>query len=128
MFLSKANPVLAASLATTLFSNAGVPPLAGFYGKLNIFMGLIESSIQFMAVAGVLCTTMGAFYSIRLVKIVYYHPSSSSSQGRPHCATKPISKESAIVLALTFFFTLFFFIYPSFLFVITHSAALSFGA
>lgn len=123
--LSKANPVLAAALATTLFSNAGVPPLAGFYGKLNIFMAAIGSTTYFLAVAGVLCATMGAFYSIRLVKIIYYHP--SRCQGRPHCATKPISKESAIILALTFNFTLFFFLYPSFLFVLTHSAALSLG-
>jgi proton-translocating NADH-quinone oxidoreductase chain N len=123
--LSKANPVLAASLTITLFSNAGVPPLAGFYGKLNIFMGAIGSTTYFLASFGVSCATMGAFYSIRLVKIIYYHP--SRCQGRPHCATKTIGKESAIILGLALSVTLFFFLYPSFLFVITHSAALSLG-
>ena len=119
-FLSRTNPVLAASVATILFSNAGIPPLAGFYGKLNIFLSAVSGSMYLLAVAGVLCATMGAFHSIRLVKIIYYHPS------RPHWESpKQISKESAIVSAFTSFFTLFFFLYPSSSFVITHSAALT---
>ncbi len=124
--LSKTNPVLAASFAAILFSNAGIPPLAGFYGKLNIFLSAVSGSMYFLAVAGVLCATMGAFYSIRLVKIIYYH-SVQSDRPRYHLgeSPKPISKESAVILAFTFFFTVFFFLYPSFLFILTHSAALS---
>lgn len=119
--LSKTNPILAFTAAIILFSNAGVPPLAGFYGKLNIFLAAVEESIYFIALAGVLCSVMGAFYSIRLVKILYFH----STTKRTWIWYKTTSKATSIVLALTFSFTLLFFIYPSFLFSITHSAALS---
>ena len=71
--LSKTNPLLACTAAMIFFSNAGVPPLAGFYGKLNIFLAAVEASMYFVALAGVVCSVMGAFYSIRLVKILYYH-------------------------------------------------------
>ena len=117
-FISKTNPILAATVATILFSNAGIPPSAGFYGKLNIFLSAVSGSMYFLAVAGVLCATMGAFHSIRSVKIIYYHPS------KPHWESpKQISKESAIILASTFSLTSFFFLYPSSLFTITHPAA-----
>lgn len=119
--LSKSNPLLAFSAAIIFFSNAGVPPLAGFYGKLNVFLAAVENSMYFLALVGILCSVMGAFYSIRLVKIVYYHSMSESAWP----FYQPISKENAIVLALTFFFTLFFFLSPSFLFLTAHSAAIS---
>lgn len=118
--LSETNPILAFTAAIIFFSNAGVPPLAGFYGKLNIFLAAVEESMYFIALAGVLCSVMGAFYSIRLVKILYFH----SMTKRTWIWYKTMSKASSIVLAFTFFFTLLFFLYPSFLFSITHAAAL----
>jgi len=71
--LSKTNPLLAATAAVLFFSNAGIPPLAGFYGKLNIFLAAMENSVYFLAFSGVICSVIGAFYSIRLVKILYFH-------------------------------------------------------
>lgn len=118
------NPVLAFTTAAILFSNAGIPPLAGFYGKLNVFSAAIEAKMYFLAIAGVICATMGAFYSIRLVKIIYYHKTPFGAGKRVHLF-KQVSKESSIILASTFFFTVFFFMNPSFLFILTHSAALS---
>jgi proton-translocating NADH-quinone oxidoreductase chain N len=119
--LAKTNPILAFTAAMVFFSNAGIPPLAGFYGKLNVFLTAVENSMYFLALSGILCSVIGAFYSIRLVKIIYFH--SMSNETWPFY--QPISKENAIVLALTFFFTLFFFLAPSFLFITAHSAALS---
>ncbi len=119
--LSKTNPLLAATAATIFFSNAGVPPLSGFYGKLNVFLAAMENSMYFLAFSGVICSVIGAFYSIRLIKILYFH----SVKEKHWNHYKPISKENSIVLGITFFFTLFFFLSPSFLFTITHSAALS---
>lgn len=78
--LSKTNPILAASAAIIFFSNAGVPPLAGFYGKLNVFLAAMEASMYVLAIAGILCSVMGAFYSIRLVKIIYFHSMAPSKQ------------------------------------------------
>ena len=119
--LSKTNPLLAVTAGILFFSNAGVPPLAGFYGKLNIFLAAMEGSVYFLAFSGILCSVIGAFYSIRLVKILYFH--SVSQKHWNHY--KLISKENSILLGITFFFTLFFFLSPSFLFTLTHSAALS---
>ena len=119
--LSKTNPLLAATAAILFFSNAGVPPLAGFYGKLNVFSDAVASSMYLVALAGVICSVLGTFYSIRLVKIIYFH---RMDQQR-WTWYRTMSKESSIVLAISFFFTVFFFLYPSFLFTITHSAALS---
>ncbi len=76
--LSKTNPLLAATLAIVFFSNAGVPPLAGFYGKLNVFLAAVEGSMYFLAFAAIICSGIGAFYSIRLIKIIYYHNISTS--------------------------------------------------
>lgn len=80
--LSRTNPVLALTMAAILFSNAGIPPLAGFYGKLNVFLAAIDSSMYFLALSGIICTTIGAFYSIRLVKIIYFH-AMPATQGVP---------------------------------------------
>jgi NADH-quinone oxidoreductase subunit N len=71
--LSKTNPLLAATAATIFFSNAGVPPLSGFYGKLNVFLAAMENSMDVLALSGVICSVIGAFYSIRLIKILYFH-------------------------------------------------------
>lgn len=119
--LAKTNPILALTAAIIFFSNAGIPPLAGFYGKLNVFLTAVENSMYFLALSGILCSVVGTFYSIRLVKIIYYHSISNTNWH----FYQPISKENAIVLALTFFFTIFFFLAPSFLFITAHSAALS---
>lgn len=78
--LSKTNPILAASAAIILFSNAGVPPLAGFYGKLNVFLAAVSASMYLLAIAGILCSVLGAFYPIRLVKIIYFHSMAPSKQ------------------------------------------------
>lgn len=119
--IARSNPLLALTFAVILFSNAGVPPLAGFYGKLNIFLAAIESHMYFVAIAGIICSVIGAFYSIRLVKILYFHRMSLKSWPQ----WKTISRENAILLACTFFFTLFFFLKPSFLFIAAHNAALA---
>lgn len=121
--LSKANPLLAITAAILLFSNAGVPPLAGFYGKVNVFLVAVESSMYFLAILGILCSVMGAFYSIRLVKIIYFHGLKYGINNWTWY--KQINKLSSIILAITLFFTLFFFLFPSFLFTLTHLGALS---
>lgn len=121
--LSKANPLLAITAAILLFSNAGVPPLAGFYGKVNVFLVAVESSMYFLAILGILCSVMGAFYSIRLVKIIYFHGLKYGINNWTWY--KQINKLNSIILAITLFFTLFFFLFPQFLFTLTHLSALS---
>ena len=69
--LSKNHPMLSLSLLIILFSLAGIPPLAGFFAKFYIFKSVIEQSMYFLAVVGLLSTVVAAFYYLRLIKIMY---------------------------------------------------------
>jgi NADH-quinone oxidoreductase subunit N len=51
---------------------AGIPPLAGFFAKFYIFKAVIEQSMFFLAVVGLLSTVVAAFYYLRIIKIIYF--------------------------------------------------------
>ena len=70
--LSKNHPILSLSFLIILFSLAGIPPLAGFFAKFYIFTSVIEQSMYFLAVVGLLSTVVAAFYYLRLIKIMYF--------------------------------------------------------
>jgi NADH-quinone oxidoreductase subunit N len=70
--LSKNHPVLSMSLLVILFSLAGIPPLAGFFAKFYIFMSVIEQSMYFLAIVGLLSTVIAAFYYLRIIKVIYF--------------------------------------------------------
>jgi NADH-quinone oxidoreductase subunit N len=70
--LSKNHPLLSLSLLIILFSLAGIPPLAGFFAKFYIFKAVIEQSMYFLAIAGLLSTVIAAFYYLRVIKIIYF--------------------------------------------------------
>lgn len=73
--LAKQRPVLAASFAALLLSMAGIPPLAGFLAKLAVFQAGIQSGLTWLAVVGLLCSVVSAFYYLRLIKIMYFDAS-----------------------------------------------------
>tara|TARA_B100001121_G_scaffold305912_1_gene324447 strand:+ start:105 stop:1523 length:1419 start_codon:yes stop_codon:yes gene_type:complete len=70
--LSKNHPLLSISLLVILFSLAGIPPLAGFFAKFYIFKSVLEQSMFFLAIVGLLSTVIAAFYYLRLIKIMYF--------------------------------------------------------
>jgi NADH-quinone oxidoreductase subunit N len=70
--LSKNHPILSLSLLVILFSLAGIPPLAGFFAKFYIFKAVIEQSMYFLAIVGLLSTVIAAFYYLRIIKIIYF--------------------------------------------------------
>ena len=70
--LSKNHPVLSLSLLTILFSLAGIPPLAGFFAKFYVFKSVIEQSMYFLAIIGLLSTVIAAFYYLRIIKVIYF--------------------------------------------------------
>ncbi len=70
--LSSNHPILSIALLIVLFSLAGIPPLAGFFAKFYIFMAVIEQSMYFLAIIGLLSTVVAAFYYLRLIKIIYF--------------------------------------------------------
>ena len=70
--LSKNHPLLSLSMLLILFSLAGIPPLAGFFAKFYVFKAVVEQSMYFLAIVGLLSTVVAAFYYLRIIKIMYF--------------------------------------------------------
>ena len=70
--LSKNHPILSLSLLVILFSLAGIPPLAGFFAKFYVFKAVIEQSMYFLAIVGLLSTVIAAFYYLKIIKVIYF--------------------------------------------------------
>ena len=72
--ISKNHPLLSFAFLIILFSLAGIPPLAGFFAKFYIFIAVIEQSMYFLAITGLLATVVSAFYYLRIIKVIYFDP------------------------------------------------------
>lgn len=70
--LNSKNPVLAASMALFMFALAGIPPLAGFFGKYYVFVAAIKSGLTWLAIAGVLASVISVYFYIRIVVLMYF--------------------------------------------------------
>ncbi|HRW60853.1 MAG TPA: proton-conducting transporter membrane subunit, partial [Defluviicoccus sp.] len=70
--LSKTSPAIALGLAIFMFSMVGIPPLAGFFGKLYIFLAAIKGELFTLAIIGVLSSVVAAYYYLRIVKVMYF--------------------------------------------------------
>lgn len=70
--LSRTNPGMAAALAIFMFSMAGVPPLAGFFGKFMVFAAAWHSGLYALVAIGAVSSIVGAYYYLRVVKVMYF--------------------------------------------------------
>jgi NADH-quinone oxidoreductase subunit N len=70
--LARTNGPMAFFLGAMMFSLAGIPPLGGFFAKFYVFAAAIEANLFALAVIGVLCSVVGAFYYLRIVKVIYF--------------------------------------------------------
>ena len=70
--LYRSQPLMAGCLAIILFSMAGIPPMAGFIGKLIILNIVVDNNLFFLAVIAVLTSVIAAFYYIRLIKSIFF--------------------------------------------------------
>ena len=104
--LSKNHPLLSLSLLIILFSLAGIPPLAGFFAKFYIFTSVIEQSMYFLAIVGLLSTVIAAFYYLRIIKIIYFENEKEKFDNDHHTLLKFSLVFSTILI-------LFYFIFPS---------------
>jgi len=104
--LSKNHPILSFSMLIILFSLAGIPPLAGFFAKFYIFMTVIEQSMYFLAIIGLLSTVIAAFYYLRIIKVIYFDPEKEKYDTDHHLGLK-------ITLFLSTVFILIYFISPN---------------
>ena len=106
--LSKNHPILSLSLLILLFSLAGIPPMAGFFAKFYIFISVIEQSMYFLAIVGLISTVISAFYYLRIIKIIYFDSPKEKYDQINYFGLK-------ISLALSTLLVLLYFIYPSLL-------------
>lgn len=70
--LSRAKPMLALCLAAMMLSLAGIPPLFGFWGKFVVFQAAVEADLLVLAAIGIAASVIGAFYYLKIVKIMYF--------------------------------------------------------
>ncbi|HYG84912.1 MAG TPA: NADH-quinone oxidoreductase subunit NuoN [Azospirillum sp.] len=104
--LARTNPMLAAAMAIFMFSMAGIPPMAGFFGKLYVFLAAVQVELYTLAVIGVLTSVVGAYYYIRIIKVMYFD--------EPVAAFDKVTDDGMnAILIGTSVFTLLFFVVPS---------------
>ncbi|WP_119458615.1 NADH-quinone oxidoreductase subunit NuoN [Rhodospirillaceae bacterium SYSU D60014] len=102
--LSKTHPMMAAAMAIFMFSMAGIPPLAGFFGKLYVFLAAIEAGLYTLAVIGVVTSVVAAFYYLRIIKIMYFDEATDSFDRPLGWEASSILGGSALVILLFFLF------------------------
>jgi len=103
--LSRSQPMLALALFIFMFSMAGIPPLAGFFAKFYIFMAAINAHLFVLAVIGVVTSVVGAFYYIRIVKLMYFDEPVGPGFDRPiGFELKAVLVVSAAVILFGFIF------------------------
>jgi NADH-quinone oxidoreductase subunit N len=76
--LSATNPLMATVLTILMFSLAGIPPLAGFFAKYFVFMAAIKSGLYALSIIGVLASVVGAYYYLRVIKVMWFDASTTA--------------------------------------------------
>ena len=103
--LARTDPGLALAMAIFMFSMAGIPPLSGFFGKLYVFLAAVQSGMWSLAIIGVLTSVVGAYYYIRVVKVMYFDAAEAPYDPRPASVS--------FVAAASGLFTTFFIVFPA---------------
>ena len=102
--LNRRSPFHAGIMAICMFSLAGIPPMVGFYAKLSVLQALLASSQGFyigLAVFAVVMSLVGAFYYLRLVKVMYFdEPAQTADVEAPADTRAVLSVNGALVLVL----------------------------
>ena len=84
--LSRTRPWLALSLAMVMFSLAGIPPLFGFWGKFVVFQAAVAAGFVPLAAIGIAASVIGAFYYLKVVKVMYFDEPAGKVLGRSDLA------------------------------------------
>jgi len=103
--LSRSQPGLALALAIFMFALSGIPPTAGFFAKLYVFLAAIDAKLTGLAVIGVVTSVVSAFYYLRVVRVMYFDEPVGVFD-------RPITAELKGVVFVTAVVTLFFFLIP----------------
>ncbi len=103
--LGRTDPGMAMWMAVFMFSMAGIPPLAGFFGKLYVFLAAVKGGFWVLATVGVLTSVVSAYYYLRIIKVMYF------DQGAGALDRAPASL--SVVMAGTGLFNLLFILWPA---------------
>lgn len=85
--LSRSRPGLSLALAMIMFSLAGIPPLFGFWGKFLVFKAAVDGGMIALAAIGFAASVIGAFYYLKVVKVVYFDEPADVVQERATSGT-----------------------------------------
>ena len=105
LFIS--NPQLALSFSLIMFSMCGIPPLAGFFSKMFIFISAINMEMYFLAIIGVMTSVVASFYYIRIIKLMFFDSVTRINN------LNTISKENSLFLSFCCIFLMSFFLWPT---------------
>jgi NADH-quinone oxidoreductase subunit N len=103
--LARTQPALALALGIFMFALTGIPPTAGFFAKLYIFLAAVDAKLFGLAVIGVVTSVVGAVYYLRVVKVMYFDEALAPFD-------RPIAAELKGLLFVTAVVTMFFFLFP----------------
>jgi NADH-quinone oxidoreductase subunit N len=105
--IAQRHPLLAMALSAFMLSMAGIPPLAGFFGKMYIFVSAVQAGMIVLAVIGVLSSVVSCYYYLKVIKIMYF------DEGENIYDTQPMVLRATI--AMCFVVTVFFVLHPAFI-------------
>lgn len=119
-YLVNINPILSICLIISLFSLVGIPPLAGFYGKMYIVNILIKLNVWIAVFVAIIFSSIGAFYYIRLISTLKFK--------KPEKEFLPIKlgQSQSLIISITTLFNVLLVLYPDTFFKITYQIAYSF--
>jgi NADH-quinone oxidoreductase subunit N len=103
--LAQTRPALAFAFAMIMFSLAGIPPLAGFFAKFYVFLAAVQAGLYPLAVIGFVASVIGAYYYLRIVKIMYFDEPAPAFE-------RDIGTGNWIILGAATVFTVFYFVLP----------------
>ena len=103
--LAQNNLGMATVLAIVLFSMAGIPPLAGFFAKFYVFVAAVKEGLWALAVFGVLASVVGAYYYVRIVKVMFFD--------EPKARFLDIPAKAGVIMALSALFVLLYVVWPA---------------
>jgi NADH-quinone oxidoreductase subunit N len=103
--LGRTDPAMALWMAVFMFSMAGIPPLAGFFGKLYVFLAAVQAGYWTLAIIGILTSVVASYYYLRIVKVMYFDAPAGALDARPASLT--------VVMTGTGLLTLLFFLFPA---------------
>ena len=97
--LSRTRPGLALALAMVMFSLAGIPPLFGFWGKFVVFQAAVAANLVVLAALGIAASVIGAFYYLKVVKVLYFDDVTDKVRGTSETANMVLLVAASVFLS-----------------------------